>query len=87
MTTQTLSTAARALFAMIVEDAHDWSGNPGPNIDLTPEEKGHFTALKKADVLRTDRDEGINWITFKPGAEELAKDMGLDLPTEWIARR
>lgn len=77
------------LFKLIVEDAAEWSGNPGPNLEFTKEEKGYLTKLKKAGVLSTmvdDADaEPIVWVTFHKPAADLAKELNIRFDAAWVA--
>lgn len=79
------SEGAIKLFREIVLDAADWSGNPGPNLDFTKEEKGYLTKLKTAGVLTTMFDEGINWVVFKKPAIELAAELNMYFESNWVA--
>lgn len=64
-----ITTASAALLKRLVNDAPNWSGSP--MIDITKEERGNLTQLKRAKVLTTFVDEGIEWVQFTTGLHEL----------------
>ena len=88
MSVNEFSPGAIDLFKLIVEDAADWSGNPGPNLEFTKEEKGYLTKLKKAGVLSTvvDDAEPIVWVTFHQPAADLAKELNIRFDADWVVR-
>lgn len=73
-----LKTGSLDLFAMMWLDAPNWSGTPliGGNFDITKEERGNLTDLKRRGLLTTSRDEDGNiWVEFTEDGEALAADL------------
>lgn len=60
-----LTPASFALLAALVKDAPNWSGTP--MLDITKEQRGNLSDLKKNKILHTYRDEGIDWVVFEDG--------------------
>ena len=85
MNANEFSPGAIDLFKLIVADAADWSGNPGPNLDFSEEQKGYLTKLKKAGVLITQKEDDITWVTFKHPAIDLASELNLEFDPSWAA--
>jgi hypothetical protein len=40
-------------------------------LDITKEQRGNLTQLKKAGLLRTFKDEGIEWVVFIKGVHNV----------------
>ena len=71
----TLTTASMELFADLWNDAPNWSGTPllGGNVDLTKEERGNLTDLKKAGLLTTSKSGGEVWVHFTEAGKSLGE--------------
>lgn len=65
MKTIKLTVASLNLLKSLVNDACNWSGTP--MINITKEERGNLTALKRAGLLKTSIDEGIQYANFTAG--------------------
>lgn len=72
MTAQSL-----ALFLDFAADAPNW--NNQPLVDITAEQRGNLTDLKKRNLITTFRDEGCDWVIFTQAGIELAAKHGFDL--------
>lgn len=60
---KTLTPASLNLLLDLISDSGNWSNTP--MLDLSPAEKGNLTDLKKHGLVRTFRDEGIDWCHFQ----------------------
>lgn len=60
---KTLTQASLNLLLNLVADSGNWSNNT--MIDITSEERGNLTQLKKSGLLTTWTDEGIQWCNFQ----------------------
>lgn len=78
-----LTAASEALFRSLVDAAGDWSGTP--EIDVTPAQKGNLTDLKRAGLLTTQMDRGVSFAYFTAKGAELAKVLGLDWESLYVA--
>lgn len=76
----TITDTSLALFLAFAEDAPNWSGSP--MADVTKEERGNLTQLKRAGLLTTFVDEGIPFVCFTRAGVALAAEHGTDLG--WI---
>ena len=72
-----LTTETQNLFISLVEDAPEWGGQP--LIDITKEQRGNLSDLKKKGLIETFRDEGCDWAIFTPAGTELASKLGYEL--------
>lgn len=79
-----LTPGSLALFTHICKATGNWSGMPptydfisGPN----DPNKGHLTDLKKHGLIRTSRDEGIDWISITDKGTLAAAALGLEIHT------
>lgn len=80
-----LTPDSRELFKALAEDAGNWSGTPliGGNVELTKEERGNLTHLKRLGLVTTyTDDERLIWASFTPAGIELAEELGIDL--SWL---
>ena len=68
-----LTTASEKLFKDLVEDAANWNGQP--LLDITKEQRGNLSNLKKNELLVTFKDEGCDWVNFTPLGKIIAKDL------------
>ena len=71
----TLTPASVALFTALAEDAPNWSGTP--MVDVSPQERGNLTALKKAGLLTTFTDAGCVFAEFTPAGAAYAATLGI----------
>jgi hypothetical protein len=58
------------LFLHLARDASDWSGTP--MLDISKEQRGNLTQLKRAGLLTTFVDEGIAYASFTEAGVKLA---------------
>jgi hypothetical protein len=72
----TLTPASAALFASLVDDAGNWSGTP--IVEVSREQRGNLTDLKRAGLLTTQADGGVVFAYFTVKGVEFAKSLGLD---------
>ena len=74
-----LTEASRVLFVALVKDAGNWAGMPmwGGNVGGSKEDRGNLTDLKKKGLVRTQQDEGCEWVTFTDLGREFASSLGL----------
>ena len=72
-----LTTASLNLFTALINDAGNWGGNP--LLDLSKEERGNLTQLKRAKLLVTFRSEGCDWVAFTTAGIEFARSQNLNL--------
>lgn len=73
----TLTTASQNLFKALIDDAGNWNGNP--LLDISKEERGNLTQLKRAKLVVTFRAEGCDWIAFTTAGIEFARAQNLNL--------
>ena len=66
-----------ALFLALADDAGNWSGTP--MADVTAQERGNLTQLKRAGLLTTYVDEGIPFAVFTDAGIALAAAHSIDL--------
>lgn len=50
------------LFMAFARDAGNWNGQP--MVDITREQRGNLTDLKKQGLLTTFVSDGITWVDF-----------------------
>lgn len=76
-----LTPATLALFIKFAKDSDNWNGQPlvGGNFDLTSEDKGHLTDLKKKGFVKTFTEEGNLWLDFTASGKELALANGIKI--------
>ena len=63
------------VFLSHAADACNWNGTP--MLEITKEQRGNLTQLKKAGLLTTFRSDGIDWVDFTEAGIELAKGHGI----------
>jgi len=74
-----LTPASVALFISLAKEAGDWSGTP--LIDISKEERGNLTQLKRAGLLTTTRDSDRNmFANFSDAGIKLASENGIKIP-------
>lgn len=69
-----------SFFRSLVDDAGNWGGDPmigtGSNIPgNAAAHRGHLTALKKAALVTTYRDQGDTFVSFTPTGREFAASL------------
>ena len=72
-----LTTESRSLFLDLVKDSFNWSGTP--LIDITREQRGNLTDLKRCGLIKTQTDEGHTWCYFTALGREAASSLGYEL--------
>jgi hypothetical protein len=78
MTNQiTLTEKSLSLFLSLARDAKNWNGEP--LLDVSKEERGNLTQLKREGLLSTFRDEGCDWVIFSQAGSEFAAQHGIKL--------
>ena len=77
-----ITEASKALFLALAEDADNWGGTPllGGNVDITKEERGNLTQIKKAGLIETFTDElGECWVDFTAAGKAYALELGIEI--------
>jgi uncharacterized Fe-S cluster-containing MiaB family protein len=72
-----LTAESLKLFIELASDAGDWSGQP--IIDISKEQRGNLSDLKKKNLLVTFRSDGCDWADFTPEGKSLAQTLGIDI--------
>lgn len=72
-----LTAETQNLFVSLVEDAPNWNGQP--MVDITKEQRGNLSDLKRKGLIETFRDEGCDWVNFTPAGIALATELGFEL--------
>lgn len=75
--TSSLTQDSLNLFIALAKDAADWGGQP--LIDITKEQRGNLTDLKKKNLLTTFRDEGCDWAIFTSEGIALAAANNIEI--------
>jgi len=74
---------SKDVFTRFANDAGNWAGMPliGGNVDITKEERGNLTQLKKEGLIRTEYDslERLTWVCFTENGERYAIELGICL--------
>lgn len=65
------------LFIALASDADNWSGQP--LIDITKEQRGNLSDLKKKGLITTFRDDGCDWADFTDEGIALAAEHGISI--------
>jgi hypothetical protein len=65
------------LFIALAEDAANWMGQP--LIDITKEQRGNLTDLKRKNLLTTFCDEGCEWASFTAEGIALAAANNIEI--------
>ena len=76
-TTTTMTEATEKLFRDLAEDARNWAGTP--MVDVTTENRGNLTDLKKRGLLVTFKSDGISFVDFTAAGVALAGSMGISI--------
>jgi hypothetical protein len=72
-----LTAESLELFIEIASDADNWNGQP--IINISKEQRGNLSDLKKKGLLVTFRDEGCDWADFTPEGRSLAQIHGINI--------
>ncbi len=75
-TAPSITEASKALFITFCKDSGNWAGNP--MIDITPEQCGNLTQLKKSGLLGTFRSDGCDFVSFTSDGIAYAATLGFD---------
>jgi len=73
----TLTPASKKLFTSLAEDAVNWGGEP--LLDITAEQRGNLSDLKKHGLLKTFRCDGNDWVRFTEVGIEFAEANGIEI--------
>ncbi len=65
------------LFISLAKDAENWQGEP--LVDITKEQRGNLTDLKKKNLLTTFHDEGCEWAIFTADGIALAAANNIEI--------
>ena len=65
------------LFIALAEDAANWMGQP--LIDITKEQRGNLTDLKKKNLLTTFSSEGWEWADFTDEGIAFAAEHNIEI--------
>ena len=72
--THNLTADSLALFRELADCAPHWSGTP--MIDITNEQRGNLTQIKRAGLLTTFNSDGCLFADFTNAGKTLAADLG-----------
>lgn len=72
-----ITSQSLALFLSLANDAGNWSGTP--MVDISKEEKGNLTQLKRAKLLTTMTEDGVTFAFFTEAGRALAAEHGIAL--------
>lgn len=72
-----LTAESLELFIEIASDAGNWNGQP--IINISKEQRGNLSDLKKKGLLATFSDEGCDWADFTPEGKSLAQIYGINI--------
>jgi len=77
-----ITQASRDLFFEFARDAINWNGQPlvNGNVQMSREQRGNLTQLKRAGLLTTDTDEGCIWVQFTEVGVAFARLNGEEMP-------
>ena len=85
-----ITPASKALFIAFAKDAGNWGGMPlvGGNVEITKEERGNLTHLKKLGLVTTEEImENVGplvWLEFTEAGERYANELGIDLRADHV---
>jgi len=65
------------LFIALANDADNWNGQP--ILDITKEQRGNLSQLKKLQLLTTFKDEGCDFVIFSDAGKKLALENNIKL--------
>lgn len=69
-----ITEASMELFIGFAKDAGNW--NNMPMLDITKEQRGNLTQLKKAGLVTTSESDDLDWVHFTKSGAALAKEFG-----------
>ena len=72
-----ITTASKNLFIALASDAVNWNGQP--LLDVTKEERGNVTHLKKLGLIKTIREERCDFVDFTDAGKAYAAELGINL--------
>jgi hypothetical protein len=75
--TMSISDKSLSLFIKFAKDASNWSGTP--MVDITKEQRGNLTQLKKAGLVTTFRSDDWDYVQFTPLGIQLAAANGIKI--------
>ena len=82
-TTINITEESKNLFIAFAEDSGNWDGMPvlGGNVDVSKEQRGNLTQLKKEGLITTEYEpeERLTWLTFTEDGERYANELGINL--------
>jgi len=74
---ENISADSLSLFIELASDAENWNGQPLLNI--TKEQRGNLSDLKKKGLVTTFRDEGCDWADFTDVGIAFAAKHGIEI--------
>ena len=74
---ENISADSLSLFIELASDAENWNGQPLLNI--TKEQRGNLSDLKKKGLVITFRDEGCDWADFTDAGIAFAAEHGIEI--------
>lgn len=69
-----LTAETKNLFISFLEDAPNWNGQP--LLDITKEQRGNLSDLKRKGLVETFSDEGCDWVDFTTAGITFAAELG-----------
>jgi len=78
-TQMTLTTESHALFMELAGSAGDWNGQPV--VDVSREQRGNLTDLKKVGLLTTFKSDGCQFADFTASGIAYAAQHGITITT------
>jgi len=76
---ENISADSLSLFIELASDAENWNGQP--LLDITKEQRGNLSDLKKKGLMVTFRDEGCDWVDFTDQGIAFAAEHGIEIET------
>lgn len=79
--TMTITQKSTELFLAYARDAVEWDGTPllGGNVGGSKEDRGNLTQLKRAGLITTFKDDGLDWVQFTEAGKALAASHGVKI--------
>ena len=71
-----LTPKSEELFKQFCDSTWDWSGTP--LLEITSNQRGNLTDLKRKGLVNTDTDEGCEWVHFTKKGYDYANSQGYD---------
>lgn len=72
-----ITEASKTLFIELAKDAGNWNGNP--LIDISKEQRGNLSQLKKSGLLTTFIDDRCQFVEFTNDGRSYAETLGINL--------